>query len=146
MEPSAVYHQAVAMLARRPFSIRELTRRLLAKGADEASVEQAIRRCRELGYLNDADYALNLAKRRLERRGPMAIRAEMRQRGIDEEEAREALHQAMEGIDLREEARRILEKRFGETPPADARERRRRQAFLARRGFDGTIILELLQD
>ena len=75
-----------------------------------------------------------VASRSARGQGPLKIRYELRERGIGDDLA----GQAMEGHRQRwcEQALAARHKRFGVEPPADVRERSRQARFLAQRGFE----------
>lgn len=146
MEAQAVYDLAIRLLAGRSYSQAELTRRLLAAGADPEAATAAVALCLGEGALNDADFALEKARKRLHgnRRGPELVRAELRHLGLDDD----VIEAALGDIDPLALAADALRRRFG--PPPDAtdplpfREVRRRADYLRRRGFDEEIIGQLL--
>jgi regulatory protein len=120
------------------------------KGYGPDVAEEVIGRLRELGMIDDAAFAGMLARDRVRLRpqGSRRLANELRQKGVDEETARAAIRETMEGeeTDERELARRAAAKwkpRPGEEPE---RARRRLHGFLARRGFDGEIIREVLDE
>jgi regulatory protein len=79
--------------------------------------------------------------------GPVRIRAELAQRGIDDEEAARLLRDA--GVDWIESARAARRKRFGPARPVDYKERARQARFLQQRGFDSGQIgsaIEVAED
>jgi regulatory protein len=141
---------ALRLLAVRPRSAAELARRLRMKGYGPEIGEEVIGRLRELGMIDDAAFAGTLVRDRVRLRpqGARRLASELRQKGVDEETARAAIRETMEGesTDERELARRAAEKwraRPGEEP---ARARRRLHGYLARRGFDGEVIREILDE
>lgn len=141
---------ALRLLAVRPRSAAELARRLRMKGYAPEVAEEVIARLRELGMIDDAAFAGTLVRDRVRLRpqGARRLASELRQKGVDDETARAAIRETMEGesTDERELARRAAEKwrpRPGEEP---ARARRRLHGFLARRGFDSEVIREVLDE
>src|SRR6185503_2318021 len=62
---SKVFDHALKLLGRRSRSVGEMRERLLEKVDAPESVEQAIARLIELGYLNDEEFAFNYANNRL---------------------------------------------------------------------------------
>lgn len=141
---------ALHLLAVRPRSAVELARRLRMKGYGPDVAEEVIGRLRELGMIDDAVFAGMLARDRVRLRpqGSRRLANELRQKGVDEETARTAIRETMEGeqTDERELARRACAKwkpRAGEEPE---RARRRLHGFLARRGFDGDVIREVMDE
>jgi regulatory protein len=141
---------ALRLLAVRPRSAAELARRLRMKGYGPEIGEEVIGRLREMGMIDDAAFAGTLVRDRVRLRpqGARRLASELRQKGVDEETARAAIRETMEGesTDERELARRAAEKwraRPGEEP---AHARRRLHGYLARRGFDGEVIREILDE
>jgi regulatory protein len=139
---------ALRLLAVRPRSAAELLRRLRTKGYEPEIGEEVIARLRELGMVDDAVFAGTLVRDRVRLRpqGARRLANELRAKGVDEETAHTAIRETMEGEDTdeRELARRAAEKwrpRAGEEP---ASARRRLHGYLARRGFDSDVILEVL--
>lgn len=141
---------ALRLLAVRPRSAAELIRRLRMKGYEPEIGEEVIARLRDLGMIDDAAFAGTLVRDRvrLKPQGARRLANELRARGVDEETARAAIRETMDGeqTDERELARRAAEKwrpRAGEEP---ARARRRLHGYLARRGFDSEVIREVLDE
>lgn len=141
---------ALRLLAVRPRSAAELTRRLRMKGYEPEVADEVIGRLRELGVIDDAAFAGTLVRDRVRLRpqGARRLANELRAKGVDDETARAAIRETMEGEDTgeRELARRAAEKwrpRPGEEP---ARARGRLYGFLARRGFDAEVIREILDE
>ncbi len=85
--------KAYRLLALRAHSEKELRAKLRGGGFAEPVVEAVIEKCRELGYLNDGNYARqrarDLAVNRLA--GDRRIAFDLRERGISEELCRQAI-------------------------------------------------------
>lgn len=142
---------ALRLLATRPRSRRELERRLGAKGFPGPAVAGALERCEELGYLDDVEFAASHARDRirLKPRGKLKILAELREKGVSEEDARTGIERAFrqEEATERELAVRILEKKWRGLGDRDPRKERRRLAgHLERRGFPFHMIRELVDE
>ncbi len=136
------------LLTGRDYSQMELQRRLLAKGFDQTSIDDALQRCLELGYLDDARYALQRATSLMTQGravGPRIL-ADLRQRGISEELACQALDKAREACDEEELLTSLLQRRFPDFSynSAPAKERQRVVHFLQRRGFSISHIMNRL--
>ena len=141
---------ALRLLSARPRSVAELARRLRMKGYEPEIGEEVIARLRDLGMIDDAAFAGTLVRDRvrLKPQGSRRLANELRAKGVDDETARAAIRETMDGeqTDERELARRAAEKwrpRAGEEP---ARARRRLHGYLARRGFDAEVIREVLDE
>lgn len=137
-DPEAVYARALKLLARREHSVLELRRKLEQRGCEEAPLEAVLERLGAERLLSDRRFAESYVRGRAERGyGPLRIRAELRERGIDAALADGPLG---ETGDWTERARAARRKRFGSAVPADYREKARQMRFLQQRGFDGEQI------
>jgi regulatory protein len=141
---------ALHLLAVRPRAAVELARRLRRKGYEADVTDEVIERLRELGMIDDAAFAGTLVRDRVRLRpsGARRLASELRAKGVDEEVAREAIRDTLqgEGTDERELALRAAEK--WRTRPGEERDgaRRRLHGFLARRGFGGETIREVIDE
>lgn len=141
---------ALRLLAVRPRSTAELSRRLRMKGYAPEEVEPVLARMAELGMMDDAAFAGMVARDRVRLRpqGRRRIESELRAKGVDGATARAAVEGALESEDTDEGelARRAAAKwrpRPGEEP---AKARRRLHAFLARRGFGGEVARQVADE
>jgi regulatory protein len=141
---------ALRLLARREHSEAELAERLGRKGFADASIAAAINRCRDLGYVDDARFALERA-RSLMRNGRAVghrILADLKARGVSEADALAALEQA--GREFEEEAllADLHRRRFPDFSYASADDRQRRRVvnFFLRRGFPLPRVLSFLKE
>ncbi len=132
---------ALALLARREHSRRELERKLAERGYAADDVRAALDAASTDGYLSDQRAAAAQLRAGLARgHGPLKIRAKLATAGlaVPESEAEG------EAIDWIARARVVAEKRFGTEPPADRAEWARRARFLAQRGFPEGVIRKAL--
>ncbi len=122
------------LLAYRPRSERELRDRLARKGFRRAAIEVTLARLRELGYLNDAEFArfYTETQQTSRPRSRRVVRAELRSRGV----AQELADEAVDGIDDEEAAYRAASRRLASHRGLEyQRFRERLGSFLTRRGF-----------
>ena len=130
-------NQAVAMLARRPCSRREIERRLQETRYEQEIVELVLYKLEKEKLINDADFAEAWVHYRSGGRyGERRIRQELKQKGVSEE----IMQQAMEDLDESEMldnaahlASRFLARSKPGEPPAKARNRV--MAALIRKGY-----------
>ena len=141
---------ALRILTRRDHSQAELRKKLIDKGYDAERIHTTLQRCVELGYLDDARYALARATSLMNqgRAVGQRILADLRQRGISGEIAEQALAAARKACDEDTLLADLLARRFPgfnyNTAPAG--EKRRVVNFLQRRGFvTGRILDHLLR-
>ncbi len=144
-DPGALRERALGLLARREHSRFELRRKLGDAHAEPGLIEALLDDLAAAGLQSDRRYAESFVRSRVGRgQGPLRIRQELRQRGIDSALAAQALADSEADWDAR--LREVYRKRFGTAPPADRREQARRARFLAQRGFPETAIRKLLTD
>ena len=130
------YACALRLLVRREHSERELCFKLERREFDAAVIDAVLAQLVDEGYVSNARFAEVFVRSRHERgTGPLRIRAELRDRGVEESLVEDAFREL--AADWFDAACRQRDKRFGATPPQDFRERARQMRFLQQRGFSG---------
>ncbi len=134
---------ALNLLARREQSRSELRARLLKRFPDVSDmVDDELARLSVEGLQSDERTAESILRYRAGRgQGPLKIRSALKDKGICEDLIA-ATFSACD-VDWHQLIRHVASRRFGEEPPADARERARRGRFLQQRGFSFEQIAEL---
>lgn len=133
--------RAIALLARRPRSIREIRDRLRQKGFDAATIDAAIEKLEGWRYVDDEGFARYWVENRETHkpRGRRLLEQELRQKGVDREVIQSTLDDA--DLDERESAlalARAKMRTYGGLDDVTAR--RRLGSYLSRRGYDfGTV-------
>lgn len=109
------YDRAVRLLARRAYSVWELQRKLRQGKTSWEVARRVCERCQELGYLDDAVFALSRARYRLfhGRYGPGRVWAELRALRVDEQHIQQALDELLAETSVVHLASVALFKRFG---------------------------------
>jgi len=118
----------------------ELRRRLLQKGYTQITVEEELARLAHLGYLSDAVFARALVAERQaggSARGSLALRSELRRRGVARDVAEAALQPEE---DASAAAAAAAKKARSLTALPQTTFRRRLGAFLQRRGFGAETV------
>ncbi len=150
--PSAVQHPdknlrttALNLLARREHSRQELERKLHTRLAPDAvQLRAMLDRLEQDGLLSDSRFAEAFCHARLGvGKGPVRIRAELRERGVADDLVDSVLHEF--DVDWAERARDVLKKRFGSTAALDRRATAQRMRFLQYRGFTSEQIRAALK-
>jgi regulatory protein len=135
---SEAYAVAVGLLARREHSAKELGSKLRSRGFAPEVVDAVLSRLAAERLQSDERFAEVYLRQRSEKGyGPERIRAELRERGIDEQLISARFRQAeTEGeVDWFERAAAAYGKKFGRRPVEDLKERAKRQRFMQYRGF-----------
>lgn len=139
MEELTPLQRAIGLLSRREHSRTELTRKLCHKGLPVDEVESAVSRLANDGWQDDARFAEFLVRSRVSGgHGPVRIRAELATHGLDREQIAAAL-ETFDG-DWVQNARDLVERRYGPALANDPALRRKAADFLFRRGFDGDAV------
>lgn len=128
--------RALSLLTRREHSRLELQRKLQARGVDPDAADEAVERLGEAGWQDDARFAEFLLRSRASAgQGPVRIRAELGMHRLDAE----VIARVMSGFegDWVENARDLVQRRFGMAVPDDPARRRKAAELLYRRGFTG---------
>jgi regulatory protein len=130
---------ALALLAGRDFGRRELAERLARKGYPESLIESVVAELVADQSLSEERYVEQFVTQHASRgQGPMRIRVELRERGVEPAAIEQALEQAE--ANWVESARVARRRRFGAGPPRDFRERAKQARFLQYRGFSSEQI------
>jgi regulatory protein len=130
----AVRKQALDMLARREHSGAELRAKLTAKGFPSDIIRAALMELRRSGWLDDSRFAEAFIRARSDRGyGPARIRAELKERGVDDEVISSHLN-AHDPSWIRR-VRGVWNKRFAAKQPGSYAEKARQMRFLQSRGF-----------
>ena len=138
--------RAVAFLAGRARSRREMEERLLRSGYRPCTVEMVLFKLEKEGLLDDADFARQWVDARSARRmGRGRIAQELRRKGVSAQEAEEAL-EALSEEDQLEGAIALVEKALSRVPSGeDSRKTAARiTAMLARRGYGYDVAREAI--
>lgn len=139
-------NRAVKLLAAKPRSIEELRERLLEKSwTDDAVVSAVIEKLKEYGYLDDAQYARDVAVSKLRQKpqGRRRLKQAMSQKKLDRETVEAAMDEAFEKIPETEMIDAAIEKRLRlKGRPETWEEKKKFYDYLLRRGFDYELIRE----
>ena len=133
------YDDALALLARREHSARELGAKLARRGHSSEDADDAIARLREQHYQSDPRFAASVARHRAgQGYGPVRIRAELKSHGLGDALIREAIAEL--DADWAESAAAQLRRHARTKAVNPTAARARDAAFLLRRGFDAATV------
>jgi regulatory protein len=146
-DAEGAFRTLLRALERRSFARADLARRLVRKGHPRPAVDAALERAEGLGLLDDAAYARNYVQTRAARgRGPARVTRDLMAMGVDRAHIDRALAAEWPegsdrtGVPLALAAKRAQQ--LGNLPRPV--KRRRVLAYLARRGFAGRDISDLV--
>ena len=120
-------------------------RRLARRDHTEAEVDEAVRRLRQAGYLDDAGFAARFAHSRLAHQGQgrYRIRQALRAKGVAAAPAEKGLETALSEVSEAAALDAVARRYWRQRPGDDPRLRMRRVwAALVRRGFPAGLVSE----
>ncbi len=121
----------------------ELSRKLRQRGHESADIDEVLQRLAEQGLQSEQRFAEHyVAERRAKGHGPLRIRAELQERGIDDRLC--DIYLNIEESDWREQLLSVHNKKFGGAPPKDRADMARRARFLQYRGFTAAQVSRIL--
>jgi regulatory protein len=136
--------RAFNLLGYRARSETEVRERLGCYGYVEETVEGVILRLKELGYLDDEEFARLKAREKARKYGPRRVSAELRQSGVGEDLARGVVEEEFAGRSEVGEARSAAARRYnGRGSDAEAR---RVYGFLVRRGYSAEVCAQVARE
>ena len=144
------YERAVRLLTARSRSVVELRRRLIQAREEPARVERALTRLIALGFLDDSEYAMQLARSKVQGQGvsKRRFKQELFKRGVSGDMANAALEtlEAEGGVDEAAAIEKLVVRKSRSLANLDPLTRQRRLwGFLARRGYDSDAIREAVR-
>ncbi|MDR3113713.1 MAG: recombination regulator RecX [Endomicrobium sp.] len=136
-----VIFDALTLVGRRSYSEKSLYEKLLQKGYDESNSKSAVKRLKELDYINDEKYALLYAKYLYGRgKGGLVIRKELEQKGISQDLINKALSSFDTEGEPYEQIINAIKSKFKNFNANDAGQLRRTANYFLRRGFSSQDI------
>lgn len=131
--------RALGLLTRREHSQRELTSKLVARGVSPDEADEVVDKLRDAGWQDDIRFAESLLRTRAGAGyGPIRLRAELQTHGLDSEAVASVIER-YDG-DWTDNARNLLQRRFGNDLDGDLKRQRKAADMLYRRGFSADHI------
>ena len=128
------HQRALTWLARREYGRAELIGKLAQRGCEEEVATRIVAALAAEGLVSDERYVEALLHvRRVRGYGPLYIRRELQEKGIDRNTIERWLDAGSR--DWIEIVRRVSKKKFGESRPASLAQRVKQTRFLQYRGF-----------
>lgn len=141
---------AFHFLSYRPRSLEEVKRKLEEKGFSPLTIKKTLARVKELGYINDHDYAYAFACSSIKNKqwGTMRIHSALLGKGVSREIANQTVARIKEEFDINQVARQAFEIRFapfGSHKQFDEKTRNRAVNYLRRKGFCWDTIYSVIK-
>lgn len=136
-------NKAMDLLSYRPRSRAEIRRRLRRKDHDDSTIDEALSHLNRAGLVDDREFARYWVDNRFrfKPRGVLALRQELRQKGVPDT----IIDEALVGYDEEDAANRAAEKAIRRLQRFDPTAfRRKLNGYLRRRGFSFAIINPLV--
>lgn len=141
--------RAVNLLTYKQRSVAELKHRLLEKPwTNEEIVDDVVAKLLEYNYLDDDEYAFNLASSKLRSKaiGKRRLREDLMRKKLDTKTVETAIEKAFEQRPEAEQIGRAVEKRLRiKGRPETPNEKKNFFAYLMRQGFEYDLIREQME-
>jgi regulatory protein len=135
---------ALDFLARREHSEQELRQKLNARADDAEAVEQLLRQLKDERLQSDERFTEAYIHHRVNAGiGPLKIRYELRQKGVDELLVDALLESRGDQWDVMMRQQRA--RKYGDSIPADYAERMKQARFLQNKGFSPESVMRLFR-
>lgn len=133
---SDIRMQAMNLLAVREHSAKELYVKLAKKCTQDDLISAVIEKLQRDALQSDSRFAEAYTTMRLRQgKGAQMIRFELRERGVSDEIINACLSNAVQKDDWNILALNAYQKKFGDSPIGDLKEKAKRMRFLTARGF-----------
>jgi regulatory protein len=106
--------KSMAILSRRMISERDLRRKLSEEGRPKSARDDVIYQLKHYGFLDDAKFAASLVRTQLAH-GPKSklyLKNKLREKGISDEDSKEAIEAEFSGVDEIAAVKAIAEKKY----------------------------------
>lgn len=138
---------AYRYLSYRARTVFEVTGKLKKGQVTPETIEKVILKLKGLNLLNDKNFAVSMAKEIVHLRycGPYYIKGKLRQKGIDNTLAEEAVLAAFSEEDERSVAIKLASKKMRGQSLSSDKERQRLSRFIKSKGYSWEIVRETLE-
>lgn len=145
MEFKDAYIYAIKAISRKAYLTLELRDKLLSKEISEEIVDKVIEKCLEEKFLNDEQYLESYVKGQISKKiGPKMIILKLQRKGISFERAKKLIQDLDSHESQKERLLRLLTTRYRTKDLSDFKTKEKVIASLIRKGFDYSIIKEII--
>jgi len=143
-ERQEVLQRACDFLARREHSRKELQQKLFRRCEDESLIEEILDKLADEGLQSDERFTESFVHHRVNNgKGPLKIRQELNQRGVDQNLI--SIYLDSEDFDWLTLANEVRTKKYGNEAPVDYQKQALQSRFLYSRGFSSEHISRLFR-
>ena len=141
---SAIKNAAIALLAQREQSKKELRVKLQRKFAQKSLIDAVIDDLSSAGLQSDERFVETfLRAKKSAGKGPVLIKHELKEKGVSEYLIAAYIYENDD--EWFELAEQVYEKKFGASGIQDAKDKGKRLRFMASRGFTASIVYDLME-
>jgi regulatory protein len=134
------------LLGRQAYTAQQVKEKLVRKEVAPDIIQQVMEKLADYRFLDDARYAEQYIQSRQRHKGKLALKQELRRKGVDEKLVEGALGELDDEGQL-SHATALLQKQLLRLQTGDERKRYgKAYAFLARKGFTSDIIRGVLEN
>lgn len=147
-EIAKAFNSALHFLSFQMRSEHEVKKKLLEKGYGESVVLEAIQKLHKLGFLNDETYskALLETKKKMQKKGPYAIKEDLRKKGI-EKDLQDKVLSTFTYDEQKQLAKELAEKTIKlNSKKTPSQIKQKIQETLIRKGYSFSIVEDILSE
>ena len=132
------------LLGRQSYTKTQLVKKLERKEATPETIEQVMDKLERLHFVDDALYAENYIRARKRRKGPLALKQELYQKGVPGKLIAPAVEELGEEEQV-QAALALVERQAWRWQGEPFERRSKAYAYLARRGYPGEVVKRVLE-
>ncbi len=141
----AAFSQAISYLEKFLRTEKQLREYLKEKGYLDESIDEAIEKLKEYGYINDELFAESYIRTYQNKKGKKKLKFELMQKGVDGEVVSQKLDELLDD-DASFDCCLTMLKKYLKNKPVDKKLRAKAFNHLASKGFESSIILKALNE
>ena len=135
----SAFSRAVGYIEKSLKTQKQLQTYLKEKGFLQESIDDAVQKLREYGYIDDKVYAENYIKTYKDKKGKIKLKFDLLSKGVAADVIEEALQEFVDGDEQYAACEKLL-KKYVKNKPQDIKLKSKAYAHLFSKGFSGDII------
>ncbi len=141
----AAFSRAISYIEKGLHTEKQLRAYLKEKGFLPESIDEAIEKLLEYGYIDDALYAESFINSYKHKKGKIKLKFELRTKGVSPEIIDEKLEELLQDDETEESARNLLQK-YLKNKTFDAKTKQKAYAHLMSKGFESDVVSRVLSE